>query len=142
MEGGSPGGLGRFSLERFQHPAGSVEGGFPWELTENLRSLNPWWRQREDIGPPPPPFRRWPFGRLRRLLHDGLAPATVLRGPRRVGKTVLLRQIMESHLTDGIDPRRILYVPFDELPSLGDIREPVLAIARWYEKQILGAASI
>ncbi len=67
-----------------------------------------------------------------------MTPATVLRGPRRVGKTVLLRQIVEQLLNSGVAPRRILYVPFDELPTLGGLREPVLAIARWYEGQITG----
>jgi predicted AAA+ superfamily ATPase len=110
-------------------------GTLPLELSENLRSLNPWWADRP--GPPLPAFRRWPFERLLRLLRHGIAPATVLRGPRRVGKTVLLRQIIESLLGEPISPTRILYVPFDELPALRGIQEPVLAMSRWYEDQVL-----
>jgi hypothetical protein len=67
-----------------------------------------------------------------------MTPAVVLRGPRRVGKTVLLRQIMEKLLDNGVAPRQILYVPFDELPSLGGLMDPVLAIARWFESEVLG----
>ena len=84
-----------------------------------------------------PAFKRWPFARLKRLLVKGMTPATVLRGPRRVGKTILLRQLIESLLTEGILPHRLLYVPFDELPTLRGLREPVLDIARWYEGEIL-----
>ena len=110
-------------------------GSLPFELGEDLRSLNPHWQGKP--GPQVPSFRRWIFPRLLRLLTSGLTPATVLRGPRRVGKTVLLRQIMEQFLADGVTPHRILYVPFDEIESLGEIKDPVLTIARWFEQSIL-----
>ena len=108
----------------------------PVELSENLRSINPWWAGKPAT--PLPAFRRWPFGRLKHLLTAGMTQATVLRGPRRVGKTVLLRQIIEALLEAGTSARRMLYAPFDELPTLAGIKEPVLTIARWFEGEILG----
>ncbi|MCL4514684.1 MAG: DUF3153 domain-containing protein [Firmicutes bacterium] len=108
----------------------------PWVFTENLRKTNPWWDGKP--GPPLPPFKRWPFERLVRLLEKGMTPAVVLRGPRRVGKTVLLRQIMEHFLAQGVPPSRLLYVPFDELESARQIQEPILTVARWFEENILG----
>jgi len=111
-------------------------GKLPVELSENLRTLNPWWEGKP--GPVTPPRRRWPFDRLVRMLRSGMTPAAVLRGPRRVGKTVLLRQIMDSLIAEGVSPNRILYVPFDELPAFRGLEEPVLAIARWFESKILG----
>ena len=84
-----------------------------------------------------PGFRRAIFRRLYRLLQQGLTPGVVLRGPRRVGKTVLLRQLMEQLRRDGVPPERILYVAFDELPTLAKLREPVLEIARWFEEHVL-----
>lgn len=110
-------------------------GQLPLELSENLRSLNPWWQGKPGL--PVPGFHRWPFIRLKHLLVEGMTPATVLRGPRRVGKTVLLRQIIEDFLGHKIDPQRILYVPFDDLPTFRDIKEPVLAISRWFENEVL-----
>lgn len=65
-------------------------GPLPLELSENIRSLNPWWQNQP--ASPLPSFRRWPFKRLKHLLFKGMTPAVVLRGPRRVGKTVLLKQ--------------------------------------------------
>jgi len=48
-----------------------------------------------------------------------------------------LQQAIQRLLSEGVEGRRILYVSFDELPTLRGIQEPVLAIARWYEKTIL-----
>jgi predicted AAA+ superfamily ATPase len=119
------------------HPLqNSLFGKLPVELSENLRTLNPWWESKP--GPQLPAFRRWPFSRLLKQTHCGITPATALRGPRRVGKTVLLRQMIESLLAEGIEANRILYVPFDELPAMRGIQEPVLAISRWYESHIVG----
>jgi predicted AAA+ superfamily ATPase len=61
-----------------------------------------------------------------------------MRGPRRVGKTVLLRQLIEALLADGVEASHILYVAFDELPTIRGLQEPILAITRWYETEILG----
>ena len=66
-----------------------------------------------------------------------MTPAAVLRGPRRVGKTVLLRQLIAQLVAQDVNPQRILYIAFDELPTLRNLDEPVLAIARWYEKEVL-----
>ncbi len=116
--------------------ANPLFGPLPIELAENLREVNPWWRGNP--GPILPSFRRSLYPRVARLVRRGLAPATVVRGPRRVGKTVLLRQVIEGLLAEGVEPGRILYVPFDELPTLRGLREPVLAISRWFETVVLG----
>jgi predicted AAA+ superfamily ATPase len=50
---------------------------------------------------------------------------------------VLLRQLIESLIAEAVNPQRILYIAFDELPTLRDLDEPVLAIARWYEREVL-----
>jgi hypothetical protein len=112
-------------------------GTLPFELSENIRSINPSWRSEATVETPS--FRRWPFERVLRTLKQGLTPATVLRGPRRIGKTILLQQAIQLLLKEGVEPNRILYVAFDELPTLRMIREPVLAISRWFERDILKA---
>ncbi|NPV69045.1 MAG: ATP-binding protein [Firmicutes bacterium] len=55
-----------------------------------------------------------------------------------MGKTVLLRQIIEHFLDTDVDPARILYVPFDELKVIKEVEEPILAVARWFEDTVLG----
>ena len=112
-----------------------ISGILPDQSFNNLRGLNPHWENKP--GPALPLYKRWMFDRLYRSLTRGITPALVLRGPRRVGKTVLLRQIIERLLRDGVAPNRILYVPFDEIGSLTRIQEPVLALSRWFEERVL-----
>ncbi len=52
---------------------------------------------------------------------------------------MVLRQLLEQFLAEGVDPSRILYVPFDEIPSLRGVTDPILAIAHWFESFRLGA---
>jgi predicted AAA+ superfamily ATPase len=109
----------------------------PPEVDDYLRSTNPWWNGRP--GRVLPPYRRWAFDTLLRKLETRLAPAVVLRGARQVGKTTLQEQAIEQ-LTrrQGVAAERVLRVQFDEIPSLRRLKEPLLAIVRWFENRILG----
>lgn len=102
-----------------------------------LRRLNPWWE-----GKPMqvlPMTRRHLVGQIRRRMEAGLAPVVVVRGPRRIGKTVAQMQLISDLLSEGVDPRRILHVQFDEL-RLSRLEEPILRIVDWFETNILGAS--
>jgi predicted AAA+ superfamily ATPase len=108
----------------------------PPELDAYLRDINPWWEGKP--GKPLPQYRRWAFDTVLKKLKSGLAPAIVLRGARQVGKTTLQEQLIEYLLhEEGVEPRRILRVQFDEIPSLRGMKDPLLDIARWYENRIL-----
>ena len=67
-----------------------------------------------------------PF-RCRRRLTSRIAPVIAIRGTRQVGKTEIQLQLIEEliHL-DGIPPRDVLRVQFDDLPSIGAFKEPLL----------------
>jgi predicted AAA+ superfamily ATPase len=111
-------------------------GMLPPELIDNLQGENPQWT---GSAPRPfPKFHRSIYPRVFRLLtSEGLSPAVAVRGPRRVGKTVLLRQVMQGLREAGVPPERMLYVAFDDLPSFAKLKEPVLAVSRWFEQHIL-----
>lgn len=107
------------------------------ELDNHLRTTNPWWEGKP--GRVLPNFRRWAFDVLLKKICSGIAPAVVLRRPRQVGKTTLQEQIIEHLLqADKVHPRRILRVQFDEIPSLSDLKQPLLTIADWFQNRILG----
>ena len=109
-------------------------------LTEGMeivvRNANPWWRGEPLLNLPP--MRRWAYQPLRSHLGSGLAPAAVLRGPRQIGKTTLLNQIIQSLLEEGIEPRRIFRLQFDELPELHNLSMPLIELMDWYARGILG----
>ena len=88
----------------------------PEGLETVIRNGNPWW-----LGEPIAelqPFRRWAFDLVYRRLTHGLAPAIVLRGPRQIGKSTLLTQVVDQLIRDGVDPERLFRLQFDELGNL------------------------
>lgn len=105
-------------------------------LEADLERLNPWWRGLPQ--PQLPPVRRWAFSIAMRRLQNGLTKITVLRGPRQVGKSTLIRQMVETLLEQGVSAESIFMVQFDELPGLLDVEEPILRLADWFEKRVQG----
>jgi predicted AAA+ superfamily ATPase len=101
-----------------------------------LRDSNPWWRGERQFGVPP--IRRWAFEPTLKGLLRGLAPVTVLRGPRQVGKTTLVNQVIDQLLDDGVAPERIFRVQFDDIPALHRLSEPLLDLTAWYADNVLG----
>ncbi|MFN8526849.1 MAG: ATP-binding protein [Chloroflexota bacterium] len=94
------------------------------QLLQEVTRVNPWWHAE-----------RWDqsdrhLGDVRRALFER-HPATLddvrppnlytLRGPRRVGKSTLLKQTVRRLIAEGIDPRRVCYFPADLLASNTDI---------------------
>lgn len=104
-------------------------------LEATLRENNPWW-QGERIAELPE-RRRWAFGPVINSLERGLAPITVLRGPRQVGKTTILNQTIQALIDAGVKAERIFRVQFDELPRLKELKEPILELSRWYAENVL-----
>lgn len=107
-------------------------------LERTIRAGNPWWSGDRDAEIPP--VRRWAFEPVLRGLRTGLAPATVLRGPRQVGKTTLLKQIIQQLLDDGTPADRILRIQFDDLPELRRLSMPILELCQWFEQAVLGTS--
>lgn len=106
------------------------------ELEDFVFETNPWWsgRPMREL----PKFRRWLFDNALQRLKTGLAPVTVLRGPRQVGKTTLQEQII-AHLleVERINPKNIFRLQFDEIPSLKGLKDPILSLSRWFQDRIL-----
>jgi len=107
----------------------------PPSLEAAVRDANPWWGGERLYGLPP--MRRWPFNVILDHLQQGLTPAVVLRGPRQVGKTVLMNQVIEALLGAGVSAKRILRVQFDELPGVAKLKMPILELTQWYATNIL-----
>ena len=105
-------------------------------IEDVIRDMNPWWRGERLLDVPP--MRRWAFGPILEWLKNGPTRAVVLRGPRQVGKSVLMAQAIQTLLGEGIDSRRILRVQFDRLEDLFRAPLLVLELSRWYAQTVLG----
>jgi hypothetical protein len=103
------------------------------EIPQILRDLNSWWDPPHRVRPAPPAYRRRGAAELRRALSDRRPLIQVLRGPRQVGKTTALYQLVESLIADGVSPTNIFLVRFDLQP----LQEAgLLPLVRWYEAEV------
>jgi predicted AAA+ superfamily ATPase len=79
-----------------------------------LSATNPWWkvgRISENLAKPVKRFVY--YDTLRLLKHPDIRRIALLTGARRIGKTTVMYQLIESLLCDGVAPNRILYISFD-----------------------------
>ena len=99
------------------------------QVMKALRQYNPWWRLPSAIKEESKPQKRLAYYEaLRMLKHKSIRRFVVLSGVRRVGKTTILYQIMDNLIEEGINPKNILYVTFDN-PILKFVNmESVLSI--------------
>lgn len=84
------------------------------QVEEHLKRLNPWWgsaRMDDETLSLQPRAYLAPIRQL--LLETNLRRAVVLLGPRRVGKTILIRHLIADLLGSGFAARRIAYVEMD-----------------------------
>src|SRR5690606_6805602 len=84
------------------------------QVEEHLKRLNPWWQHaRMDEATSALRPRAYLAAVRALLLEPSLRRAVVLLGPRRVGKTILIRHLIADLLKRGVSPQRIAYVEMD-----------------------------
>ncbi|MEG8050152.1 ATP-binding protein [Sphingomonas aurantiaca] len=99
------------------------------DIATRIARDNPWW---SNAGQRPPeddmPRRTYfpPFSAL--ALDERIKRAVVLLGPRRVGKTVMIKQLISKALDDGWDAGRILYASIDTPVYSGTSLEQFLSL--------------
>jgi predicted AAA+ superfamily ATPase len=99
------------------------------QVIKVLRQYNPWWRNSLEIKEESKPQKRLAYYEaLKMIKHKSIRRFAVLSGARRVGKTTIMYQIMDNLIDEGVNPRNILYVSFDNpIVKLVNV-ESVLAI--------------
>ena len=96
-----------------------------------MQGYNPWWAGGS---PKAPEFRRLAFRACRQYLADKqLRRAILLSGPRRVGKTTILLQIVDALLGEKTDPKSVFYISLDH-PLLKLVTLP--EILRLYHENV------
>ena len=115
----------------------SPEFAFSAGFVAALQRTNPWWEDHPM--PSLPPTRRHLVAGVRRRLMQSLAPVVVLRGPRQIGKTTAQLHLIDDLLREGVDPRSVLRVQFDDLQEFARLESPLLRIVEWFEHAVLGS---
>ena len=93
-------------------------------LLQELTRSNPWWTvpSWEASDPQLVAASRAPYDRAPSVLDDTAPPNLyTLRGPRRVGKSTVLKQTIARLCREGVDPRRICYFAADALSNFTDL---------------------
>lgn len=84
------------------------------QVADHLRHLNLWWQTGQVDTDTLTMHPRAYLGPVRRLLLEtNLRRAIVLLGPRRVGKTILIRHLVADLLRSGVPAQNIAYVEMD-----------------------------
>ncbi|RLE63163.1 MAG: hypothetical protein DRN53_02680 [Thermoprotei archaeon] len=91
----------------------------------DLSIWNPWWYDSEWYKKDPHltaftrsavPWRPRLFILLyRRIFKKNLTGVVTVRGPRRVGKTTMIKMLIYALTREGVNPRRILYITCDDV---------------------------
>ena len=84
------------------------------QVIKALRQYNPWWRNPSAIKEESKPQKRLAYYEALKIIkHKTLRRFAVLSGARRVGKTTILYQKIDNLIDEGVNPKNILYVTFD-----------------------------
>ncbi len=85
------------------------------QLLTQLKGWNPWWQQGL-VGIDrynDPNYKREAYIEIKNQFLQGDQIVSIA-GMRQVGKSTIMRQIIKDLLHSGVDPKRILYVSFDD----------------------------
>ncbi|MFZ3130074.1 MAG: ATP-binding protein [Desulfosporosinus sp.] len=84
------------------------------KLLNLLIQYNPWWKGVPISEKTSPPHHRFAYYEAEKLLlHKDLRRFVILSGARRVGKTTIMYQLIQSLLQKKVPARNIVYLSFD-----------------------------
>ena len=79
-----------------------------------MSATNPWWKTGKVSDSYAKPFKRLAyFEGMKILQHPDIRRIALLTGARRIGKSTIMYQMIESLLEQGVPPNRIVYISFD-----------------------------
>lgn len=114
------------------------------DLRQSLVAYNPWWKTKSFSVPGVPDFKRDAFTQAMRHTEANHGLALLINGPRRVGKTTIINQVIRCLIEEKKVPtNRILFFSLDDpliqqlpLKDQGALFEALLA--QW--AQVAGTA--
>ncbi|OGG12867.1 hypothetical protein A3D77_07940 [Candidatus Gottesmanbacteria bacterium RIFCSPHIGHO2_02_FULL_39_11] len=108
------------------------------KVLEIIKKINPWFKNNQVPQAHLEPFKRREFSTLEKDLGQ-LDLTTLIIGARRVGKSVLMYQLIDALLKKGVEGKRILFIQGDntlltEFAASGNLINFILEL---YQKHIL-----
>jgi uncharacterized protein len=104
------------------------------EVLRVLNKYNSWWNNKKIPLSKTQQFKRGDFHIIKNLLERREIISII--GPRRVGKTILIHQLIQDLLDSGINPRRILYLSVDEVELVKE-KAQIKEVLEVYSKYII-----
>ena len=84
------------------------------QIIKIMRQYNPWWKNPLSVKNESKPQKRLAYYEALNIIgQKTIRRFLLLSGARRVGKTTIMYQIIEKLINDGINPKNILYISFD-----------------------------
>lgn len=84
------------------------------QIIKVMRQYNPWWKNPLSVKNESKPQKRLAYYEALNIIgQKTIRRFLLLSGARRVGKTTIMYQIIEKLINDGINPKNILYISFD-----------------------------
>ena len=78
-----------------------------------LTAFNHWWQLGDVTANYIFPAHRFAYNDImHRITHNEKQRIITMLGPRKIGKTTLLHQVIHNLIASGIPPERIIYIPF------------------------------
>lgn len=87
------------------------------EILKNLQEQNEWWVSGKINEALVPSFHRNEYERVKYIFNNEIRRFPILSGPRRVGKSTIMFQIIDELLKSGVKPTRILFYTLDDFPN-------------------------
>lgn len=93
-----------------------------------LTAFNPWWKTGAVNPKMAQPYKRFAFHEaMKRLDQTDIRRTVVLTGTRRVGKTTIQYQMIDTLLNRGVSPQKIVFISMDhpmlKLSGVNDVLE-------------------
>lgn len=99
------------------------------DIQARIERDNPWWRDPVMTIPESTSPKRVYFAPFKNLaLNFDVKRAAILLGPRRVGKTFLIKQLIQEAINGGISAENILYASIDATVYAGLSLEKFIAL--------------
>lgn len=101
-----------------------------YQVVKRIQDDNGWWRTPHELGPDYCDLGRRAYFSLLYALTTQFVPrrAVLLLGPRRVGKTVLMHQVVAQLIADGVPAKQICYLSVDHPIFNGNGLEELLEL--------------